>query len=85
MEFLFQITECGRRGNQVTSVVVADGVENVAIKDVSMFPDHGLSFRAGRLKLCMQPLHTRALVNSHINLAFVASEAVDRGCLILLF
>ena len=35
MEFLFQITECGRRGNQVTSVVVADGVENVAIKDVS--------------------------------------------------
>ena len=33
--FMFQITECGRRGNQVTSVVVADGVENVAIKDVS--------------------------------------------------
>ena len=45
MDFLFQIIECGRRGNQVTSVVVADGVENVAIKDVSMFPHHGLSFR----------------------------------------
>ena len=33
---LFQITECGKRGNQLTTVVVADQVEDVAIKDVSM-------------------------------------------------
>ena len=34
--FFFQITECGKRGNQLTTVVVADQVEDVAIKDVSM-------------------------------------------------
>ena len=32
---LFQITECGKRGNQITDQFVADQVENVAIKDVS--------------------------------------------------
>ena len=42
-EVSFQITECGRRGNQVTSVVVADGVENVAIKDVSNEYERNLS------------------------------------------
>ena len=33
--FLFQITDCGKRGIQVTDQFVADQDFNVAIKDVS--------------------------------------------------
>ena len=40
MYFFFQITECGKRGNQLTTVVVADQIEDVSIKDVSMLFDY---------------------------------------------
>ena len=44
---------------------------------MTLFPHYRLSFTTGRLKLCMQILHIRALVLSHINPASAASEAVS--------